>query len=56
MKLVLTEPARADEAERDRRIQRQRALVEDGLASGPAAEDAPADAEELMAIALADIA
>jgi antitoxin ParD1/3/4 len=42
--------------QRDQRIQRLRALVEDGLASGPAAADTQADKDELQAIARGDIA
>jgi antitoxin ParD1/3/4 len=42
--------------QRNQRILRLRALVEEGLASGPATADTPADADELMAIARGDIA
>ena len=41
---------------REQRIQRLRALVEDGLASGPAVADTQADNDELQAIARGDIA
>jgi antitoxin ParD1/3/4 len=37
--------------QREQRVQRLRALVEDGLASGPAAPDTKADWDELRAIA-----
>ena len=40
---------------RDQRIQRLRALIEDGLASGPAVSDTQADKDELQAIARGDI-
>lgn len=42
--------------QREQRIQRLRALVEEGLASGPAAADTRADRDELTAIASGDIA
>ncbi len=42
--------------QREQRIQRLRGLVEEGLASGPAAADTRADRDELMAIARGDIA
>jgi antitoxin ParD1/3/4 len=42
--------------QREQRIQRLRALVEDGLASGKATADEPADWDELQAIARGDIA
>lgn len=41
--------------QREQRIQRLRALVEDGLASGPATPDTQADWDELKAIARGDI-
>lgn len=41
--------------QREQRIQRLRALVEDGLASGVASADVPADWDELEAIARGDI-
>jgi antitoxin ParD1/3/4 len=42
--------------QREQRNQRLRALVEDGLASGPATPDTRADLDELEAIARGDIA
>ncbi len=41
--------------QREQRIQRLRSLVEDGLASGKATADEPADWDELEAIARGDI-
>ena len=41
--------------QREQRIQRLRALVEDGLASGRATADGPTDWDELEAIARGDI-
>jgi antitoxin ParD1/3/4 len=41
--------------QREQRIQRLRALVEDGLASGNPTADMPADWDELEAIARGDI-
>lgn len=41
--------------QRKERIQRLRALVEDGLASGRATADRPADWDELAAVARGDI-
>ena len=41
--------------QREQRIQRLRSLVEDGLASGKATADKPADWDELEAIARGDI-
>jgi antitoxin ParD1/3/4 len=40
--------------QREQRIQRLRALVEDGLASGEATADTPADRDELETIARGD--
>jgi len=42
--------------QREQRIQRLRAMVEEGLASGPAVADTRADRDELMAIARGDAA
>jgi len=42
--------------QREQRVQRLRLLVEEGLASGPATADTPADRDELMAIARGDMA
>lgn len=56
MKVAVAEPRRVEEAERERLTLRLRALVEDGLTSGPATADAPSDSDELMAIARGDIA
>ena len=42
--------------QREQRALRLRAMVEEGLASGPAAADQRADHDELMAIARGDIA
>jgi len=42
--------------QREQRTLRLRAMVEDGLASGPATADRRADQDELMAIARGDIA
>lgn len=42
--------------QREQRVQTLRALVEDGLASGPATPDTQADWDELKAIARGDIA
>ena len=39
---------------RDQRVEKLRALVEEGLCSGPATPDTPADWDELRAIANAD--
>jgi antitoxin ParD1/3/4 len=47
------DPVRKDP--REQRIQRLRTLVEDGLASGKAMADDPADWDELEAIARGDI-
>jgi antitoxin ParD1/3/4 len=41
--------------QREQRLQRLRTLVEDGLASGTATADVPADWDELEAIARGDI-
>ena len=41
--------------QREQRVLRLRALVEEGLASGPATADTPADWDELRAIARGDI-
>lgn len=41
--------------QREHRIQRLRALVEDGLASGTATADTPADWDELKAIARGNV-
>lgn len=41
--------------QREQRVQRLRALVEDGLVSGKATADTPADWNELEAIARGDI-
>lgn len=40
--------------QRDQRIQRLRALVEEGMSSGPATPDSQADWDELRAIASGD--
>lgn len=42
--------------QREQRVLRLRALVEEGLGSGPATADSEADREELSAIARGDIA
>lgn len=42
--------------QREQRVLRLRALVEEGLGSGPAMADSEADREELSAIARGDIA
>lgn len=42
--------------QREQRVLRLRALVEEGVASGPATPDTPADLDELKAIARGDIA
>ena len=42
--------------QREQRLLRLRAMVEEGLASGPATADRRADHDELMAIARGDVA